>query len=231
MSKKKKISTARFVNAKITSTISITLVLVLLGLTILILFMGNGLSNYVKENINLSVVLNSDIKTQDEQRIQNYLLKSPYAKTVTYISKEDALKEHITDLGEDPKDFLGFNPLLASVEVKLNAPYANSDSVKLLESKLHTFEGINKITYQKDMVNMVNENIQKLSVVLFGITLILLVISIALINNTIRLSLHSSRFLINTMKLVGATAMSQLLILRNNQALRDIRFLRKQFMI
>jgi cell division transport system permease protein len=139
------------------------------------------------------------------KRIEDYLKASPYAKTVEYISKSDALKDHISSLGENPQEFLGYNPLKASIEVKLHALYANNDSVALVQSKLKTFEHINRVVYQKDMVSLVNDNVKKVSLILLGLAIVLLIVSIALINNTIRLSLYSNRFLINTMKLVGAT--------------------------
>jgi cell division transport system permease protein len=164
------------------------------------------MSNYVRENINLSIILDDEIGQQYEQRIEKYLLSSPFTKSVEYISKEDALKDHIASLGEDPQDFLGYNPLMASIELKLKAKYANNDSVKMIESKLKAFENIYQINYQKDIVSLVNDNVRKVSLILIGLATILLIVSIALINNTIRLTLYSNRFLINTMKLVGATS-------------------------
>lgn len=113
--------------------------------------------------------------------------------------------DHIANLGDNPEEFLGFNPLLASMEVKLNAEYANEDSVAKIEKKLERFKNIQKVVYQKDMIMMVNENIKKISFVLLAIAAVLMLISFALINNTVRLSIYSNRFLINTMKLVGAT--------------------------
>ena len=192
-------------NIHITSTISMSLVLFLVGLVFLLLFVARDMSNYVKENINLSVILDDNITKPEELRIEKYLMASTYAKSVEYISKEAALKDHINSLGENPQEFLGYNPLKASIEVKLHAQYANNDSVKAVESKLKSFACINRVVYQKDMVSLVNDNVQKLSLVLLGLAAILLFVSVALINNTIRLSLYSNRFLINTMKLVGAT--------------------------
>lgn len=194
-----------FRNIHVTSTISMSLVLFLVGLVFMLLFVARDMSTYVKENINLSIILDDDITSPDEQRIEKYLTASSYAKSVEYISKEAALKDHISSLGENPAEFLGYNPLKASIEVKLNAKYANNDSVKMIQSKLKTFECINRLVYQEDMVSLVNDNVQKLSFVLLGLAAILLFVSVALINNTIRLSLYSNRFLINTMKLVGAT--------------------------
>ena len=190
----------------LTSTISMSLVLFLIGLVCLLLFMSRDMSNYVKENINISIILDDGIGQQYEQRIEKYLLSSPFTKSVEYISKENALKDHVASLGEDPQDFLGYNPLMASIELKLKAKYANNDSVKMIESKLKSFENIYQIDYQKDMVSLVNDNVHKVSLILIVIAIILLMVSIALINNTIRLSLYSNRFLINTMKMVGATS-------------------------
>jgi len=171
----------------------------------MLLFVAHDLSIYVKENINLSIILDDNVNSTSEQRIQTYLLGAPFTKSVEYISKDDALKDHIANLGENPEDFLGYNPLLASLEVKLNANYANNDSVNKIESKLKAFKDIKRVIYQKDIVSLVNENVSKMSLVLMALAAILLFVSIALINNTVRLSLYSNRFLINTMKLVGAT--------------------------
>lgn len=194
-----------FWNLHLTSTISMSLVLLLVGLVVLLLFVARDMSTYVKENINLSVILNDTKENNDVKRLQDYLTASPFAKSATYISKEAALKDHIASLGENPQDFLGYNPLMASIEVKLKAAYANNDSVKVIESKLKTFENINRVVYQKDMITLVNDNVRKVSFILIGLAFVLLFVSVALINNTIRLSLYSNRFLINTMKLVGAT--------------------------
>lgn len=202
---RKKVSKLGFLHIHLTSTISMSLVLFLVGMVFLLLFVARDMSTYVKENINLSIILDDGIGKQDEKRIENYLLSSPYAKTVEYISKADALKDHISSLGDNPQDFLGYNPLKASIEVKLHAQYANNDSVQVVQSKLKSFEHINRVVYQKDMVSLVNDNVKKISFILLGLAIVLLIVSIALINNTIRLSLYSNRFLINTMKLVGAT--------------------------
>ena len=192
-------------NAGVTATYSMSLVLFLIGLLALSLFLTRDMTNYVKENLNLSIVLNEEITEQQTKAIENYLTKSDFAKSVEYISKEQALKEHIEYLGEDPQAFLGYNPLFAMFEVKLNAAYANNDSVPVIESKLKRFgKRIDEVSYQKDVIAEVNENIRKISIILIGIVSVLLLISFALINNTVRLRIYSNRFLINTMKLVGA---------------------------
>ena len=203
--KKYKKSKLRFRNANLTATFSVSLVLFMIGLLTLTLFLARDMTRYVKENLNLSIVLSDEITPKQTERIKKFLEKSDYAKSVDLISKEQALQEHIQNLGDNPEDFLGFNPLLASLEVKLNEKYANADSVSVLEKKLSKYKVIQKVSYQKDMITMVNENIKKISIILLGIAAILMLISFALINNTVRLSIYSNRFLINTMKLVGAT--------------------------
>lgn len=192
-------------NVHLTSTISMSLVLFLIGLVSLLLFVARDLGTQIKENISLSVVLNENITAASTTRIHQYLEKSKFVKSVKYISKEDALKEHIKTMGDDPEKYLGYNPLMASFEIKLKADYANKDSVDVIESKLKVFEGINRIAYQKDIVNMVNDNIARISFILLVVATLLMLISITLMNNTIRVSIYANRFLINTMKLVGAT--------------------------
>ena len=192
-------------NVHFTSTISMSLVLFLIGLVSLLLFVARDLGTQIRENISLSVILNENISASGTTRIHQYLEKSRFVKSVDFISKEDALKEHIKTMGDDPEKYLGYNPLMASFEIKLKADYANKGSVDVIESKLKVFEGINRIAYQKDIVNMVNDNIARISFILLAVATLLMLISITLMNNTIRVSIYANRFLINTMKLVGAT--------------------------
>lgn len=192
-------------NIHYSSTISMSLVLFLIGLVSLLLFVAHDMSVYVKENINLSIVLDDETNKTEATRIESFISMAGFSKEIQYVSKEDALKEHIAALGDDPADFLGYNPLKASLEVKLNALYANNDSVKVIESKLKAFDGIYRINYQKDLIGLVNDNVRKISVVLLGLAFVLLFVAVALINNTVRLSVYSNRFLINTMQMVGAT--------------------------
>jgi len=192
-------------NIHLTSTISMSLVLFLIGMVSLLLFVARDMGTQIKENISLSLILNENTSGASIERIEQYLQNSKYVKSVAFISKEDALKEHIETMGDNPEKFLGYNPLMASFEIKLKADYANNDSVNYIESKLKVFEGINRISYQKDIVNLVNDNIARISLLLMAVATILLLISITLMNNTIRVSIYANRFLINTMKLVGAT--------------------------
>ena len=203
MSKQKMIK-HRLFNSHFTAIVSISLVLFLIGMMSLLLLLANDLSIYVKENISFSVVLNQDVKDVEIKRLQKNLDAAPYVKSTQYITKEQALKELIEELGEDPMEFLGFNPLLASLEVKLHSQYANTDSIAIIEAEMKKFPQIKEVIYQKNLIQAVNENVRRISIMLAGLVGILLLISFALINNTIRLTIYSKRFLINTMKLVGA---------------------------
>ena len=208
MAKSKNIGGGRrrtFFNMHLTAIVSMSLVLFLIGMVGSLFLIASDMGKQMRENLNISIVLSDQIENAQSERIASYLKNTSYAKSVDYISKEQALAEHVKSMGEDPQEFLGYNPLRASLEVKLNAQYANSDSIKMIENKLKTFENIHKVVYQKDVMDIVNENIKKVSVFLLGIALILLFVSVALFNTTIRLMIYSNRFTINTMKLVGAT--------------------------
>lgn len=205
MAENKKVNTISFFNSRLTSVISIALVLFLLGLILLMGLLGNKLSVYVKENISFSVVLKDNQKEADIKRIQKNLGELPYIKSTEYISKEQAAKELEEELGENPETFLGFNPLQASIEVKLHSDYANPDSLKMIEKKIKTYTSVSDLLYRKDMMEMVHSNMKRMSVVLLTLAAMLMAISFVLISNTIRLLIYSKRFLIHTMKLVGAT--------------------------
>lgn len=206
MSKKKKISTSRFVNAKITSTISVTLVLVLLGMTVLVWFLGNGLSGYVKENISFSIILDTDITDAQIQRIRKDIDSQPFVKASRYVSKEEAKDQLIKDLGEDPEELLGYNPAYDAIEIFLYSEYANSDSIAHISKVIKEKSNVDDLLYRQEAIDLINDNISKITAVLLVISLVLLFISFALIRNTIRLSIYSKRFIINTMKLVGANS-------------------------
>ncbi len=206
MTKKKRISKASFLNAKITSTISITLVLVLLGMAILVLFLGNGLSNFVKENMSFSVMLDSDIKEAEIQRIKTNLEAKPFVKSTRYISKEETKQKLIEELGEDPEELIGYNPAQDVIEIFLHSEYANNDSIALINNDLKQENNVQDLLYQQEAVDFINNNISKATVILLILAAILLFISFTLIRNTIRLSIYSKRFIINTMRLVGATS-------------------------
>ena len=206
MAENNKVSSVSFFNSRLTSIISIALVLFLLGLILLMGLLGNQLSVYVKENISFSIVLKENVKESQVKKLQKKLDIAPYVRATQYISKEDALKELEVELGENPKDLLGFNPLQASIEVKLRSDYAHPDSLVWIEKGLRKGTvAIDDIVYQKDLIQLVNDNIRRISLMLLGLAVVLMLISFALISNTIRLGAYSKRFIIHTMKLVGAT--------------------------
>lgn len=189
----------------ITSSISTTLVLLLLGLVVFFVLSANNLSVYVRENIAFSIQLSDDMKEPAIMEFQRKLNKEPFVKQTTYISKEQALKEQREAMGTDPAEFLGYNPFNASIEVKLNADYANSDSIAWIKGTILSNKHILDVDYPQDLLDSVNNNIRKISFALLGLAALLTLISFALINNTIRLTIYSQRFLIHTMKLVGAS--------------------------
>lgn len=205
MSGKKKVSTARFWNAKITSTISISLVLVLLGITILVLFMGNGLSRFVKENMSFNVMLSSEVTDAEISKIRKNLDAQPFVKSSRFISKGEAKEQLIKDLGDDPEELLGYNPAQDCIEIFLHSEYANSDSIAIINTTIRRDNNVTDLLYQQEAIDLINNNLSKVMTVLLILAAVLLLISFALIRNTIRLSVYSKRFLINTMKLVGAT--------------------------
>lgn len=188
----------------ITSSISTMLVLILLGMVVFLVLTANNLSTYVRENINFSLILTDPMKPEEVKEFHKNLIKKDFVKEAEYISKEQALEEQTEALGTDPKDFLGYNPFSASIELKLNADYAIPDSLTKIETELEKSKYVTEVIYQKDLLNAVNENIRNITFVLLILSLILAFISFALINNTIRLGIYSQRFIIHTMKLVGA---------------------------
>lgn len=205
MNKKQNIAAGHLFNSRLTSIISISLVIFLIGATTLMVLLTNELSVYIRENLTLSIVLKDDVKTADIQKLQKNLDACPYTNTTQYIDKETAAKELAEELGQDPTEFLGYNPLLGSLEMTLKSDYANNDSIAIIEQSLQRLPEVKEIIYQKDLIDTINQNVRRISVVLLGLSTLLILISYALISNTVRLSVYAKRFLIHTMKLVGAT--------------------------
>ena len=203
--KAKRNSVSYFDMQFVTSSICTTLVLLLLGLVVFFVLGAHNLSVYVKENINFSILISDDMKESDILKLQKKLDKEPFVKETEYISKKQALREQTEAMGTDPQEFLGYNPFTASIEIKLHSDYANSDSIAKIEKKIKRNTNIQEVLYQKDLIDAVNDNIRNISLMLLGLAVILTFISFALINNTIRLTIYSKRFLIHTMKLVGAS--------------------------
>lgn len=189
----------------ITSSISTMLVLLLLGMVVFFVLSANNLSTYVRENIGFTILVSDDMKEPEVLKFQKELNEKVYVKESVYISKEKALQEQTEAMGTDPAEFLGYNPFTASIEIKLNAEYANSDSIVWIEKEIMANKKVMEVSYPQDLLDSVNRNIRKVSMFLLGLAALLTLISFALINNTIRLAIHSKRFLIHTMKLVGAS--------------------------
>ena len=185
--------------------ISMSLVLFLLGILGFLLLNANRLSNHVKQNIGFSVMIKEGEKDINIMQLQKLIDSKAYSLETDWVSKEDAATELQEQLGEDFISFLGYNPLLESIDIKLKATYANPDSLRILKEELTKNDLIHEVFYQKDLVEKINENVRKMSIFLLAFCFLLFIISFTLINNTIRLSVYSKRFLIRTMKLVGAT--------------------------
>lgn len=195
----------RLHSSYITTVVSVSLVLFMLGLLGLIILHAKKLSDYVKENIGFSIIMKDNVKEAGIIKLQKILDATEYVKSTKYITKEEAAKEFAAELGEDFTSFLGYNPLLPTIEVRFKAEYANNDSLAIIKKEILEDSNVKEVFYQESLVDVVNKNVRKISFILFGFSLLLLVIAIALINNTIRLSVYSKRFIIRSMQLVGAT--------------------------
>lgn len=195
----------RLKTSYISTVVSITLVLYVLGLLGLIVMHTRKLSEHVKENIGFSIVIMDNARNAEISQLQKTLEILPAVKSTEFISSDKAAEDLMAELGEDFVGFLGYNPLFPSIEVKLNAAWANPDSLSVFESEVLKSKIVREVDYQKNLVHIVNENVRKIGIFLLLFGALLLVIAFSLINNTIRLSVFSKRFLIKSMQLVGAT--------------------------
>lgn len=189
----------------VTSGISITLVLILIGMIVMSLLTTHNLSNYVKENIGFSIYIDPDMKEADIVRLQSRLQKEPFVRELNYISAQQALTEQTKELGIDPADFLGYNPYTPMIEIKLTASYANTDSLRVIEKQIKSSVQIAEMVYQEELIQSVNRNVRFITLFMTGLAILFGFISFALISNTMRLSVYSKRFLIHAMRLVGAS--------------------------
>jgi cell division transport system permease protein len=205
MSTTKKKKRFTFIEARITSTLSVSLVLFILGIMAMLGILANNLSVYVRENIGFSIVLKDTATENNVAQLQASLANAEYVKAAQYISKEEALKEIMLELGENPEEIVGVNPMQASVEVRLKADYTHPDSIVDIDRKLSKYSYVEEIYFQKDLIQSVNDNMRTIGFILLALALVLMIISYVLISNTIRLTAYSRRFIIYTMKLVGAT--------------------------
>lgn len=189
----------------VSTVISIALVLLMTGLLGLILIHANKLSEFVKENIVLNIIMKDDVEENQVLAFQKRVNDLDAVLRSEYISKDSAATQLSEELGEDFITFLGHNPLSASVDIFLNAEHANTDSVDAFIALVSADKQVNEVVYQESLIEMINQNIRIIGLIILAFALILLIIAIALINNTIRLAIYSQRFIIKSMQLVGAT--------------------------
>ena len=194
----------RIAGSYVASTLSIALVLVVIGVLAFIFLNARQISDHVKQNIGFSIIVKDKVNDAEIKKLQKILDTKSFVASSVFISKEEAAKEFKRTLGEDFEAVLGYNPLLPSIEIKLNPAYANNDSLAVIEKRLLENEAVQEVSYQKSLVQMVNDNVEKISLILLVAGALLMLISFTLIRNTIHLSVYSQRFLIKTMQLVGA---------------------------
>jgi cell division transport system permease protein len=186
------------------SVVSITMVLLVFGYTVLLLVNGRKLSNYIKENIGFTVYLTENASNAETKRLEKFLNAQAYSRSIRYISKDEATSIMREELGNDFEMLQIENIFPASIDVSLKSAYAKPDSIAKIRKSLAEFSVISDFFYQKSMAELINRNIRKMSLFGFGFTALLLIITVSLINNTVRLSIYSKRFLMQTAKLLGA---------------------------
>ena len=195
----------RFSNSYFISTVSVSLVLCLIGLECVLLLSAGALLTRMRENMTITAVMADDVDSTQYGRFERMLDASTAYSRYRYVSKEEALQEHIASLGEDPSAFLGYNPLAASYEIHPSDAYSEPDSLAMLAAQLESLPYISEVLYPRDLADLMSSNVHDFSFILLGIALLLLIVSMVLIVNTIRLQIYAQRFIINTMTLVGAT--------------------------
>lgn len=205
MSKNRKKARSRRGLQVVTLCISTTMVLLLLGMVVFFVLSARNLSAHMKENLTVTIMLKDSVSANDAHRLCRDLYHRPYSHSIDYISKEQAKREQVKELGSDPSEFLGFNPFPATLEIKLKADYACKDSLKWIAKELKKDSRVSDLAYMEDLMNQVNRNISRISLVLLVLALLLTFVSFSLISNTVRLSVYANRFVIHTMKLVGAS--------------------------
>ena len=189
----------------VTLCISTAMVLVLIGVVVFSVLTSHNLSQWVKENLTVTVMLKDEVSVNEAKVLCRDLYHRPYARNIDYISREQALKEQTAAMGSDPSEFLGVNPFSATLELQMKSDYANRDSLKWIAAEIKKNPKVSDVAYQVDLMDSVNRNLAKVNILLLVVAALLTFISFSLINNTVRLSIYSRRFLIHTMKLVGAS--------------------------
>lgn len=189
----------------VTSTISTTFVLILMGLVVLCGLTARQLSESVRQSLTVTVLMTDETTERQALDLKRRLEQRKWVKSIAYISRDDALKEQTEAMGTDPTEFLGQNPFNPSLELHLMADYACTDSLLWISKRIKASKLVTDVIYQKDLVERLNNNLRKATYVLLGLAVLLLLVTLVLINNTVRLSVYSRRFVIHTMRLVGAS--------------------------
>ncbi len=205
MSKNRKEARNRGGMQAITLCISTTMVLILLGMVVFFVLSARNLSAHMKENLIVTVMLKDSVTVNEAHMLCRDLYHRPYSHNIDYISKKQAQDEQIKELGSDPSEFLGFNPFPATLEIQLTADYANNDSLQWIEKEIKKDSRVSDISYMEDLMDKVNANLSRISIILLALAVLLTFVSFSLISNTVRLSIYARRFVIHTMKLVGAS--------------------------
>ena len=205
MTEKRKKARSRRGLQVMTLCISTTMVLILLGLVVFFVLSARNLSVHMKEHLTVTVMLKDSVSLNDAKRLCRDLYHRPYSRNIDYISKDRAQCEQIKELGSDPTEFLGFNPFPATLEIQLRSDYANRDSLNWIAREIKKDRRVSDIAYMEDLMDKVNVNLSRVSLVLLVLAVLLTFVSFSLISNTVKLTVYARRFLIHTMKLVGAS--------------------------
>ena len=191
--------------SRVYAIITTSLVLFMVGISFLIFLHGNKLIDQFKESVEFSVILKDTIENERIIALKEKIASAPYTQQFEFVSKEEAMKRYIELTGDDFREMLDNNPLYASINIKLKAKYANSDSIQLIQKRLIGEVGVAEFYYEKKLVDAINDNLKKLTLIVVAISIILLIITFMMIDGTVRLAMYSNRFIIRSMKLVGAT--------------------------
>jgi len=205
MTSSKSISRSKARSSSISTIVGISLVLFMLGTLSFVLINAKKLSDHVKKSFRIQVFIKDDVNEAEILKLQKLLEAESYVSDTDYITKEDAVAIMKDEIGEDFVEFLGYNPLQASIDLHLEPDFAHPDSLNWIEKSIYANPRVKDVVYQPDLIELVNRNIRRIGIVVLGFSILLLIIAIALINNTIRLAIFSKRFIIRSMQLVGAT--------------------------